>query len=172
MGSGPLLGLDLGERRIGVARSDAGRRLASPYTVIERAPERAVDHRRIAELAAELGADEVVVGLPRSLDGSLGPAARSVLAELEELRAVLPVPVSSFDERFSTVEARRRRQLAEQSVAGGGSPGSAPAMRRAGPARRRAAGAQRRARAPVDAAAAAVVLQARLEADRAAGGRA
>ncbi|MGH9135942.1 MAG: Holliday junction resolvase RuvX, partial [Acidimicrobiales bacterium] len=82
----------------------------------------------------------VLVGLPRSLDGSLGPAARAALAEVDELRAVLPVPVETHDERFTTVTAHD--QL-------------------------RAAGVQGRARAAiVDQQAAAVLLQSWLDARR------
>ncbi len=159
------MAVDLGERRIGVASSDTGRMLASPYAVLERGAARAADHRRLAEIVEELGASEVVVGLPRSLDGTLGPAARAVLDEVEELRATLAVPVTTFDERLSTVEAQRRRRLADEPVSSRAAPGE---ERR----RRRPAGARRRARAAVDDAAAAVVLQARLDADAARGGTA
>jgi putative Holliday junction resolvase len=60
----------------------------------------------------EAGAGVVVVGLPLSLDGSVGPAARDVLDEADELRARLPVAVMTWDERLSTVEAQRRLRTA------------------------------------------------------------
>jgi len=101
------VGLDLGTRRIGVATSDPAGILASPYEVVERGRSRADDHRRIAAIVEETGAERVVVGLPLSLDGSTGRAARTVLDEVEELRAALPVPVEVYDERFTTVTAHQ-----------------------------------------------------------------
>ncbi|MBN2621910.1 MAG: Holliday junction resolvase RuvX [Acidimicrobiales bacterium] len=99
--------LDIGTRRIGVALSDSAGTVATPYEVVQRSGDRARDHRRIAVLVDEAGADVVVVGLPLSLDGSLGPAARAILAEVDELRAALDVEVVTWDERLSTVEAER-----------------------------------------------------------------
>ena len=101
------LGLDLGARRIGVAASDRSGTIASPLTVLERTGSRHEDHRRIARLVADEEADRVVVGLPLSLDGSLGPAARAAQAEADELRAAVAVPVELFDERLTTVSAER-----------------------------------------------------------------
>jgi putative Holliday junction resolvase len=106
------LGLDLGSRRIGVALSDSAGTVATPYDVLTRAGDRMRDHARIAELVDEAGAEVVVVGLPLSLDGSIGPAARSVLDETDELRARLLVGVITWDERLSTIEARRRLRAA------------------------------------------------------------
>ncbi len=101
------LGLDLGARRIGVALSDSAGTLATPYEVVSRSGDRERDHRRIAALADEAGAEVVVVGLPLSLDGTVGPAARTVLDEVDELRGRLGVRVVVWDERLSTVEAER-----------------------------------------------------------------
>ena len=101
------LGVDLGSRRIGVAVSDADGRVASPIEVLERSGSRIEDHRRLARLAAEWEAEVIVVGLPLSLDGSTGPAATAVLAEIDELRATTGLRVESVDERFTTVEAER-----------------------------------------------------------------
>jgi putative Holliday junction resolvase len=126
------LGLDLGGRRIGVAVSSGA--LATPYETVERAADA---HARIAELVEETGAEVVVVGLPLSLDGSEGPAAEAVLAEVEELRGALGVPVETYDERLTTVTAERA--LREQGVKG------------------------RRRRQVVDQVAAAVILQAWLD---------
>ena len=106
------VGLDLGTRRIGVALCDSAGTLATPYEVVQRSGDRQRDHRRIAELVAEAEAEVVVVGLPLSLDGSVGPAAAGVQAEVAELREHLGVPVEVWDERLSTVEAGRRLQSA------------------------------------------------------------
>jgi putative Holliday junction resolvase len=125
--TGRALGLDLGERRIGVALSDAGRVLASPLTVLERrGRDRAADHRAVVDLAREHEADTVVVGLPLSLDGTIGRAAQQVLAEVEQLRAVAEpagIAVDVHDERLTTVsaeqaliEARMRREARRRLV--------------------------------------------------------
>ena len=123
------LGLDLGARRIGVAISDSDGRVATPIGTIDRASkDRAADHQAIAGLVAEWGATVVTVGVPLSLDGSVGPAAASVLAEVAELAEVLPVPVETVDERFTTVSAeaqlraggvrgRDRRKVIDQAAA-------------------------------------------------------
>lgn len=141
--TGRALGIDLGSRRIGVAVSDREGILATPYEVVERCGDPARDHRRLAALVAETGAAVVVVGLPLSLDGSEGPAAQAARAEVAALTEALDVPVDTVDERLSTVTAHR--QLA-------------------------AAGLSERARRRrVDQVAAAVLLQAWLDA-RAGGG--
>lgn len=101
------LGLDLGSKRIGVALSDSGGRLATPYEVVARSGDRRRDHRRILELAAEAEVEAIVVGLPLSLDGSVGPAAKRALAEAAELGATTDLPVETYDERLSTVTADR-----------------------------------------------------------------
>jgi putative Holliday junction resolvase len=106
------LALDLGTRRIGVALSDSAGTVATPLDVLTRSNDRMRDHARIADLVAEAGAEVVVVGLPLSLDGSVGPAARGVLDEADELRARLDVSVVTWDERLSTVEAERRLRAA------------------------------------------------------------
>ena len=122
------LGLDLGERRIGVAVSDAGGVLATPYETVPRMGDRPREHRRLAELVAETGAEVVVVGLPLSLDGSAGPAARHVRREVTALQRALDVPVETYDERLTTVTAdrslrtlevrgARRRQVVDQVAA-------------------------------------------------------
>jgi putative Holliday junction resolvase len=102
-----VLALDLGTKRIGVAASDPGQILASPHTVLARARTHAEDHRAIAAIVDELGAERVVVGLPLQLDGRQGLAAQSALSEVDELAAVLPVPVETWDERLTTVAADR-----------------------------------------------------------------
>lgn len=108
------VGLDLGERRIGVAVT-AGT-MAVPHGTIERSGDPERDRAEVVRLVGELGAERVVVGLPLSLDGTVGPAARQAEAEAEALRQVLPVPVEVFDERLSTVTASR--SLATAGVRG------------------------------------------------------
>lgn len=102
------LGLDLGERRIGVAISDSAGVLATPFELVTRSGDRRTDHERIAELVRETEAEVLVVGMPFSLDGSVGPAAVNVESEVTELRDALGVGVVTWDERLSTVEAERR----------------------------------------------------------------
>jgi putative Holliday junction resolvase len=114
-----VLGIDLGARRIGVAISDAAQRMASGLTVVTRSGDLGADHRALAALAGDEEAVAAVVGLPRSLDGSLGPAAQGVGQEVEQLRTVLNVPVEVVDERFTTVTATRALR------AGGARPGRA-----------------------------------------------
>lgn len=101
------LGIDLGTRRIGVALSDSAGSLATPYEVVARSGDRARDHRRIAALAEEAGAECLVVGLPLALDGSTGPAARAALAEADELAEATGLPIEMWDERLTTVTADR-----------------------------------------------------------------
>jgi len=110
------VGVDLGDARIGIALSDSGGTVATPWTKVERGGDERQDHRRIADLVAEVEAELVVVGLPLSLDGSIGPAAEKALAEVERLAAVLSVPVETYDERLTTVTAER--VLREQGVTG------------------------------------------------------
>ena len=96
------VGIDLGSVRVGVAVSDPGGVLASPYEVVPR-DERT--HDRLVAIVDEVEAEVVVVGLPLSLDGSRGPAARTVEEEVDVLRERLPVPIELYDERFTTVSA-------------------------------------------------------------------
>jgi putative Holliday junction resolvase len=134
-----IVALDYGERRIGVAASDALGIAASPITVIERGS-LAEDTERIRELVRHREAGLVVMGLPLNMDGSPGPMARRVRRFASALRRELDVEVRLWDERLSTSEAERAL------VAAG---------------RRRA-----RRREIRDAVAAAVILQAYLDARR------
>lgn len=122
VGPGRVLSLDLGSRRIGVAVSDDGRRVASALSIVPRGGSHAEDHISVARLVAETGANLVVVGLPLSLNGTEGPAAATVRAEVAELGLVLDVPVEVCDERYTTV-------VAHQALSAGG--GRRPAARRA-----------------------------------------
>ena len=131
-----VLGIDHGERRIGAALSDALGITASPLTVIEHTSDEG-DADTVAALAREQGVGAVVVGVPISMDGSIGPQAKRAAYFARLLSGRLDMPVDTIDERLSTKEAERR--LAE-----GG--------------RRRS-----RRREGVDAAAAAVLLQTYLD---------
>jgi putative Holliday junction resolvase len=124
--SGVRLGIDPGDARIGVARSDPSGFLATPVETVRRGKG---DLRRIAQILAEEDAVEVVVGLPRSLSGSEGPAAAKVRDFAARLaRRVAPVPVRLCDERLTTVSAEamlrdrgrkggKRRAVVDQAAA-------------------------------------------------------
>lgn len=102
---GVRLGIDLGTVRVGVAASDPDGMLATPVTTLTRGRG---DLDAIAELVAERGVVEVVVGLPRRLSGEVGPAARAALRFVEELTERLaPVPVRTVDERLTTAAASK-----------------------------------------------------------------
>lgn len=101
------VGLDLGSKRVGVAISNSEGTVAVPYEVIHRSKDRQADHRRIINIAEEVEADCIVVGMPFSLDGSLGPAAKRALAEVKVIKKISPIPVETYDERLSTVTADR-----------------------------------------------------------------
>jgi putative Holliday junction resolvase len=98
------LGLDVGDVRIGVALSDETGTLASGLPTYERVGPKK-DLRAIADLVRERNVGEVVVGLPLRLDGTTGPQAEKVLAFVEGLRRYVSVPVATWDERLTTVEA-------------------------------------------------------------------
>ena len=102
-----VIGIDLGSKRIGVAVSDSGGVLASPYEVVVRSGDEQRDHRRLLEIAEEVEAERIVVGLPLSLDGSMGPTAVAYAAEAERLGATTALPVETYDERLTTVTADR-----------------------------------------------------------------
>lgn len=128
---GRVLALDLGDRRVGVAVCDDARTVATPYQTLKRVGDRPKEHEQIEALVAETGATAVVVGLPVSLDGGQGPAARKVLSEVKALRKRLGpcgVAVVTHDERNTTVtaggslrdqgvKARNRRAVIDQVAA-------------------------------------------------------
>ncbi len=108
--SGRVAALDLGTRRIGVAYSDSGRTLASPWGTVERSGDAATDRSAMVAAVVETGATLVVVGVPLSLSGRSGPAARAALDEVDALREVcapLGIEVVTADERLTTVSAQR-----------------------------------------------------------------
>lgn len=133
--------MDVGDVRIGVAACDPRGVLATPVETVARGRG---DIQRIAEIAAERGAIEVVVGLPRSLSGEEGPAAKAARGFAHRLaRYVAPCPVRLVDERLSTVSAGRA--MRESGVSG------------------------REARGTIDQAAAVVILQDALDFERTSG---
>lgn len=101
------VGIDLGEKRIGVAISDSGGSLATPYEVVARTGSRDEDHRRIKAIVEEVEAEILVVGLPLSLDGTEGKAAQGARQEAEAIGQIVSVPIELHDERLTTVEAER-----------------------------------------------------------------
>ena len=137
------MGLDVGEKRIGVALSDPGGILATPFTILEcTGDERDLD--AVVAIAAEQDVGVIVVGLPYSREGTIGPQAALIQGFAQRLAQRTGVPVTFQDERLSTVTAMELL-----------------------PARRRG---RSKGKVRYDAAAAAVILQAYMEERRAAGG--
>jgi len=101
-----ILGLDYGDKRIGVALSDAFGWTAQGLEMIER-NKAGDDLRRIAELVKEHEVESVVVGLPKNMNGTIGPRGEICMAFAEELRQTLLLPVHLWDERLTTVAATR-----------------------------------------------------------------
>ena len=134
-----VLALDVGEKRIGVALSDPSGVLAFPLTTLPSASQ-SQDVGAVLRLAAERDVELILVGLPLSLSGRMGPQASLVARFAESLASQAEVPVKTVDERFSTVEAERLVRDA----------GGRPA----------------RQRARVDAEAASVILQSYLDSTR------
>lgn len=141
--------MDVGEVRVGVARSDPDGLIATPVETVQRGAgdgDDGADIARIVEIVCASGAGVVYVGLPRTLAGREGSAAAAVRTYCGALaRAVAPVAVRLVDERLSTVSAH-------QALHASGRPG-------------------RRHRVVVDQAAAVVILQSAIDAERTAGGR-
>jgi putative Holliday junction resolvase len=100
----PILALDLGRARIGVAISDELQLLAHPLETIT-ADDQATP--RLTQIIREKNVDHVVVGIPRQMNGQIGVAATEALRFVEKLRAILPCPVVTWDERLTTVAAHR-----------------------------------------------------------------
>ncbi|HEV8617917.1 MAG TPA: Holliday junction resolvase RuvX [Candidatus Udaeobacter sp.] len=100
----PILALDLGRARIGVAVSDELQLLAHPLETI---PADGQATPRLAQIIREKKVDHVVVGIPRQMNGQIGAAATEALRFVEKLRTILPCPVVTWDERLTTVAAHR-----------------------------------------------------------------
>lgn len=144
MRAGIRLGVDVGSVRVGLAASDPGGILATPIQTLERDPESGADQSAIAAVVLERDVLEVVVGLPRSLSGREGPAAAGVRTYATTLAArISPTPVRLIDERLTTIDAHR--QLRDSGVPG------------------------RAQRGVVDQAAAVLILQAALDAEKSSG---
>lgn len=135
---GVRIACDVGSVRIGVARSDPSGLLAMPLDAV-RAGDDAFS--AIAEIVRETDAVEIVIGLPLSMDGSVGPAAERARAWADGLRAVIDVPVVCVDERLTTVQAQRGLHAAGRTT--------------------------KTSRAVIDSASAVVLLQSHLDAERA-----
>jgi putative Holliday junction resolvase len=136
-----LLGLDIGERRIGVAFGDSTLRLATPVDVIVRTSLEQ-DARAVGAFVCEYGATQLVVGLPRNMDGTTGAQAEATQAYAEKITRALDLPLVFWDERLTTVEATRRTR------ATGAPTRTSRGLRRG-----------RKSRRALDAIAAAVILQ-------------
>ena len=111
-----LIGIDPGGRRVGVALSDVGRRIATPYATLPRTP--------LAALAVELvtvaqreGASGLVIGLPLEMDGRRGPAAQAARDFAHALSAATGLPAALVDERLTTASAERAMIAADVSRA-------------------------------------------------------
>lgn len=146
MRPGVRIGVDVGSVRVGVAASDGSATLASPVETLARDTKGGTDLARLTALVAEREAVEVVVGLPRSMNGSEGPAAAAAREYASALALLVgSLPVRLVDERLSTVSATRAMMT------------SAPK-----------AGARKR-RQQIDQAAAVVILQSALDHERSTG---
>ena len=144
MRAGIRLGVDVGTVRVGLAASDPEGILATPVATIERDLESGADRDVIAAAVLEREVLEVVVGLPRSLSGDEGPAAHGARSYAAALAArISPTPVRLIDERLTTIDAHR-------TLRDSGVPGRAQ-------------------RAVVDQAAAVLILQAALDAEKSSG---
>jgi putative Holliday junction resolvase len=110
---GVLIGLDLGSKTIGVATSDADRKIATGVETIARTNFSA-DAKHLLALAGERGCVGFVLGLPLNMDGSEGPRAQSARAFARNLAKLTPLPIALWDERLSTVAVER--ELIEADV--------------------------------------------------------
>ncbi|MET3543473.1 putative Holliday junction resolvase [Paenibacillus favisporus] len=101
-----IMGLDYGDRKIGVAVSDMFGWTAQGLEVVERRRDGA-EMQRIADLVCEQEVEEIVVGLPKNMNGSIGPRGEICIAFADQLRDMLNLPVHLWDERLTTVSAER-----------------------------------------------------------------
>ena len=111
-----VIGIDPGARTIGLALSDVRRRLASPYGKLKRG-KLTVNAREIAAIALREGAYGLVVGLPLSMDGTLGPAAQAARDWTHALSAATGLPAALWDERLSSAAVNRLLIAADVSRA-------------------------------------------------------
>lgn len=111
-----LMGLDFGEKTIGVAVSDRRRSVASPLETVRRR-KFTTDAARLLELAAARGIGGIVLGLPLNMDGTEGPRCQSTRAFARNLSGLTDLPIGFWDERLSTVAAERALLEADTSRA-------------------------------------------------------
>ena len=102
-----FLGIDIGEKRVGVAEGDSRVGIAVPHSTLRRVNDRELI-ADLKALASELGTDVLVVGEPRRLDGSIGPAAERARAFARKLGRACELPVQTVNESLTSVEAERR----------------------------------------------------------------
>jgi putative Holliday junction resolvase len=120
-----IVGIDLGERRIGVAAADDRLNIAIPVETVDAAGDMVSAVERVAEAQ---NADELIIGLPLSLTGAAGPQAQLVLDVVVQLRGRLSIPVSTWDERLSSTEADSRRAPGKSAKGGVGRDAMAAAV--------------------------------------------
>ena len=101
-----LMGLDLGEKTIGVAASDGLLQAANAVVTIKR-KKFGVDAAQLLEIAKDRNASGIILGLPRNMDGSEGPRCQSTRAFARNLSQLTDLPIGFWDERLSTVAAER-----------------------------------------------------------------
>lgn len=106
-GAGPLLGLDWGRRRIGVACSDPDQSIAFPLSTLTRRTGRRFPLQQLREAIADLAPTGIVVGLPLESDGSEGDTARQVRREGARVEEATGLPLVYWDERMTTARVRR-----------------------------------------------------------------
>ena len=106
-----IVALDVGDARIGVAVSDPTLLLATPFTIVHRKDGNPAG--RIAQIVQQQASAHLLIGLPKNMDGTIGPQAKKVQAFSEQLRPLLPgVEIVPWDERRTTMEARANRIIA------------------------------------------------------------
>jgi putative Holliday junction resolvase len=114
MSTNRALGIDHGDARIGIAISDDLGMLAHPHSTLKVAEGDPLP--KIAELVGKEQIGMIVLGLPRNMDGTYGPAAEKVRAFAEKLRALVPCPIKMWDERLTTKAAQRGLHAAGKNM--------------------------------------------------------
>jgi putative Holliday junction resolvase len=104
-----IIGFDLGDKRIGVAISDPGGILASPFTIIERTNE-AKDIETMLRIISEQKVERIIIGLPKLMSGAIGQQAEKVQNFVTALSSCTKIPIELRDERLTTVTAIRMKE--------------------------------------------------------------
>ncbi len=112
-----IMGLDVGEKTIGIAVSDALGLTAQGLEVIRRTGSIEQDLQRLKEVVQEKEINKIVIGMPRNMNGSYGPQSEKVQKFAEIIKAELNLPLETWDERLTTVEAERLLVSADMSRA-------------------------------------------------------